>query len=148
MRKSIPKLALTVVCVSIFANACGGATGPSFKRAEVSKSESVIYIYRTEDECLGDKVPEVFLDDKSVGGLKNGGYLVEKVETKVHTVRINAGDNMDLGMYVDPGAGEERFVKWIPVCQEQAGTATTMANMKEVEAEDALGEISATKLSR
>jgi hypothetical protein len=53
-----------------------------------------------------------------------------------------------VGMYVDPGKGEERFVKWIPVCQKGAGTATFMANMNEVEPSEALREISSTRLSR
>lgn len=148
MRESISAAALAIALISILLGACGGATGSSFERAAVSKNEAVIYIYRDEDVCLSDRAPEVFLDDKGVGELKNGGYLVFKVEPKVHTVKINAGDNMDLGLYVDPGEGEERFVKWLPACQQAAGTETFMANIKEVEQTEALGEISATRLSR
>ena len=149
MRESISAATLIIAIVSLSMTACGGgATGSSFERATVAKNEAVIYIYRDEDPCLSNRTPEVFLDDKSVGKLKNGGYLVFKVEPKVHTVKIHAGDNMDLGLYVDPGEGEERFVKWLPACQQAAGTETFMANVKEVEAAEGLSEISATRLSR
>lgn len=148
MRDRISPVAVVAAFGSILASACGGVAGSSFERTDVSENESVIYVYRVDDACLGDRVPEVFLDDRSVGDLENGGYLPLKVEPKVHTVKINAGDNMDLGMYVDPGKGEERFVKWIPACQGGAGTETFMANMAEVGADQALNEIAQTRLSR
>ena len=134
-------------CALVFAAACAGA-GQSFERVSVPGDQAVIYIYRMESDCLSDRVPEVLIDDKKIGSLKNGGYVVARVEAKVHTVKINTGDHMDVGEYVDPAPGEERFVKWIPACQVRAGTTTHMATMGEMEQDEALPEISTTRSSQ
>ena len=147
MKKPLSRFATLAFLASIQAGGCAGSGGASFKRVEVGAHKSVIYVYRDDDACQSDKAPEVYLDSAAVGRLENGGYLAFRVEPKVHTLKIKEGE-MDLGMYVDPAKGEEKFVKWTPVCQAGAGTKTIMANINEVGSQTALQEIAGARLSK
>jgi hypothetical protein len=141
---SIRTKLLCVLLVASSGIACG-ASGPAFQREEPSETEGTIYIYRPDEICLSGQSPTVALDNVPIGRLKNGGYLWRRVEPGVHTVKITGVENLDVGQYVNVGAGEEAFVKWRPICQERAGTTTFSVNINEIGGDQALGEIAETR---
>jgi len=72
--------------------ACG-ATGPTYQSLDLTTPEnSVIYIYRPSHFVGAASYPEITLDEKHLGSLKNGGYLVKEISPGKHklTTKGNA----------------------------------------------------------
>ena len=64
------------------------ATGADFKPTATSGSNGVIYVYRAETTLIGIDAPTVSVDGKTIGNLKEAGYLAAAVPAGKHVVEV------------------------------------------------------------
>ena len=76
-----------VITVAALLSGCA-ASGPTFVASPSSSNQSIIYLFRPAKFANGGSSPDVVLDGKKVGSLKNGGYIPLSVSPGPHTLEI------------------------------------------------------------
>jgi len=78
---------LAAIALCLTALGCR-ATGADFTPTAVSGNQGVIYVYRAETTLIGIDAPTVSIDGKTIGNLKEAGYLSAAVPPGEHVVEV------------------------------------------------------------
>jgi len=133
------------------------ASGPMYKPSEISSDKNaMIYVYRPSQFVNGGGYPEIKINNKSIGPLKNGGYLYKEVEAGKYTV-LSEGNIMnwnfpDINVPVILKQGETAYLRLLSSASTSAivGSMVYMgrdSNLHLVKPEHAKQEIKTMRLS-
>ena len=100
----------------------GCASGPIFSEVSASKDEAVIYIYRPSKFADSGNAPKIFVNDKEIVTLWNGGYTYvfakpgkTTIETRRH-VLWQAGKETTVTINVE--AGKQYYIEFYPFIRD------------------------------
>lgn len=101
--------------LSVFLVACT-ATGPNFDQVAVPKEDKAIaYFFRQAAFYGSGSCPDLVIDSKEIGCLKNGGYFEVELEPGDHSVLFDKGTwepDKDLRATITVKAGEVHFYEY------------------------------------
>ena len=81
-----------VLCLVIGLSACATAPGPKLSGlAQLSSTESDVYVYRGSAIFAGGQAFDVALDGKAIGALYNGSYLHMRLPPGAYTLKVSPG---------------------------------------------------------
>lgn len=137
---------------------CNQADGDSFVQiTELPQGHSVIYIYRPYSSISGASEPDVYVNGKIYGELKNRGYL--PIVTNVDSLDITIDKDGILNNWDVPGKtvtikttpGESYFLRVEPVILSMYTVGTAVVAEKELkmvllDESSAIKELSDTRL--
>ena len=78
---------LAAIALCLAALGCR-ATGADFTPTAATGNQGVIYVYRAETTLIGIDAPTVSIDGKTIGNLKEAGYLSAAVPPGKHVVEV------------------------------------------------------------
>ena len=109
---------------SVIALVCSGctATGDRFSGLESPKEDqSIVYLMRKSKFSGGAYCPPVTIDAEKIGCLKNGGYLLVRIEPGVHELRfekrlLESGKEQFINFEILPG--QTLFFEWVTATED------------------------------
>lgn len=126
------------------------AAGPKFVAGEmesVSAMSSHVYILRESEFFQSGVAPLVKIDEKEVGVLRNGGYIVAKVDPGPHRIRVEWGP-VPRRFKISTEAGKRHYVRIGTETVSVSGTSFSWrVAVDEIPEAKALDALSALNLS-
>lgn len=150
-------MSLFLGITTLLITACS-ATGPQFdpnKAETVSSTASQLYLFRESAFIESGTYPVVLVDGKEIGELRNGGYLLAKVNPGPHQIVVQSG-GLARGQWIhgpkqiqiQTAPGTRRFVQVSVRTTGSSGNTTYRgAFVAEVSETDALKALAGLRLS-
>lgn len=91
----LKNLRTAIISAGLIASLMGcSAAGPKFVSSQmesVSSTSSHVYIFRESEFFQSGSYPGIKIDGEKVGALRNGGYIVAKVDPGPHRILVDWG---------------------------------------------------------